>query len=177
MASGYVPPHKRSEPAEKKKAVSLNSRDDFPDLTLKSGKTTAWGSKTSFSQKVKDLIANEQKTEVEREAEREAARAIEGWVVLNMRPFTKERYILFNERMLGLATFEEFHGIKPETPVAIVTKEQPTNGQTIQDNKDSYIEYEEKSEHSYHDEEPYEESYEEPYKEEHSEEETYDKYY
>jgi hypothetical protein len=158
MASGYVPPHKRSEPEEKKKTVSLNSRDDFPDLTLKSGKTTAWGSKTSFSQKVKDLIANEQKTEAEREAEREAARAIEGWVVLNIRPFTKERHALYAKRMMGLISFEEFHG---QTHVPTVTKEQP-----IQDNNDSYIEYEEKSEGSYHEEEKYEESYEEPYEEE-----------
>ncbi len=183
MASGYLPPHKRKEIAKEPKAVSMTSKDDFPDLSLNTTKVSAWGSKTSFSQKIKDLIANEKKTDTEREAEKEAARAIEGWAVLDIRPFTKERYILFNERLLGLASYEDFHGIKVEPkkiePVKQNSLASPNNEPFVGLDYDSPSEEENLQENEDH----FDKQSDEPYEdiEEDADEnvyiETYDKYY
>ncbi len=175
MPIGYVPPHKRNEVEKKPKLVSMTSKDDFPELSSGAAKTSAWGAKASFSQKIKDLIAFEKKTVVEREAEIEAARAIAGWVVLDIRPFTKERYILFNERMLGLALFEEAQKIKIES----ATKNEdvvasPKNEPFVELAYDSPSEEEEDRQES---DDKSEETYDEPYEDDEEYIETYDKYY
>ncbi len=87
--TGYVPPSLRGATAAAKPS-SLNDAD-FPSLGGGPKVASAWGSKTSFAQKVNDLIANEQRTEAEKEAEREAAKEMEGWEVLSL-CFDKERY-------------------------------------------------------------------------------------
>lgn len=180
MASGYLPPHKRKEVEKQQNGLAMNCRDEFPDLSLKSGKATAWGSKTSFSQKIKDLIANEQKTEAEREAEREATRAIEGWAVLDIRPFTKERYILFNERIMGLASFAETQKIKIETVLNESAKQEqnanPKNEPFVELAYDSPSE-EEEEHHQENEDDQYEQQSDEPYENSDDYEENYDKYY
>jgi hypothetical protein len=184
MSSGYVPPYKRKEQAASAvtKTVSMTSWNDFPDLNTGPKTAKVWG-KTTFSQKIKDLIVNEQKTEAEREAEAEAARAIYGYVILDIRPFTKEKYILFNERMLGIETEQNFQitnienfkriidGINPAEPVEPIIIPQPNF------NNESLVELESKtSEEDVGEEsEDVSEEYESP--EESYEEETYDEYY
>jgi hypothetical protein len=181
MASGYLPPHKRNEVEKKSKGLAMNCRDEFPDLSLKGSVTTAWGSKTSFSQKIKDLIANEQKTEAEREAEREAARAIERSPVLDIRPFTKERYILFNERIMGLASFAETQKIKIET----ILNESAKHAQEKinNSNNETFVELaydspsEDEEKHHECEDDQFEQQSDEPYENSDDYEETYDKYY
>lgn len=178
MSSGYVPPHKRNEKpaAVIKKSVTA---DDFPELTTAPKTAKIWG-KTSFSQKIKDLIVNEQKSEVEREAEREAARAIYGYVILDIRPFTKEKYILFNERMLGIETEENFQITNMESFKRIIEDTQPC--EPIEPviipqpnfNNEPLVELDPEQEQD-QEQEQEEDEYESP--SESYEEETYDEYY
>lgn len=87
--SGYVPPSLR---ATESKPTSLNA-DDFPTLgAAPKAPVGAWGAKTSFVQKVTDLIAQEQRTEAEKEVEREATKEMEGWEALSL-CFDKQRYM------------------------------------------------------------------------------------
>lgn len=180
MSNGYVPPHKRNEPAAIAKAVSISSMNDFPELAALPKTAKIWG-KTSFSQKIKDLIINEQKSEAEREAEREAARAIYGYVILDISPFTKEKYILFNERMLGIATEQNFQitnmesfkriieDIKPSEPIEPIIITQPNfNNEPLLELDQTHDQEQEQNEQEEHDYESPTESYEE---------ETYDEYY
>ena len=102
-AGGYIPPHLRKKEADavETKTVNLTSMDDFPSLgsrAPKPGGSTAWGSKASFTQKIHELIATEQRTETEKMEAEEAAKELEGYAVLSLR-FNKERYIAFNEKM------------------------------------------------------------------------------
>lgn len=87
--TGYAPPSLRGATAATKPS-SLNAAD-FPSLGGPTAAASVWGSKTSFAQKVNDLIAMEHRTEAEKEAEREAAKEMEGWEVLSL-CFDKERY-------------------------------------------------------------------------------------
>ncbi len=91
-ATGYVPPSLRGANAtEPVKPTSL-SADDFPAFGVAPKPLAgAWGAKASFAQKVNDLIAHEQRTEAEKEIEREAAKGMDGWEVLSL-CFDKERY-------------------------------------------------------------------------------------
>jgi hypothetical protein len=117
--SGYVPPHKRAEMDKaakeaKKNKFDVNDAEDFPTLSVAPTKTVGgWGgtstTKPSFTQTIHNLIALEQQTEAEREALREAAREMDGWTVLNVKKFTKEDYIAFNERMASSLKQEREH--------------------------------------------------------------------
>lgn len=90
--SGYVPPSLRAAAAADTKPTSLNA-DDFPTLgAAPKAPVGAWGAKISFAQKVNDLIANEQRTETEKEVEREATKEMEGWEALSL-CFDKQRYM------------------------------------------------------------------------------------
>ncbi len=104
-SGGYIPPHLRVKSAEgtpkAPKIVNVTNMDDFPSLggsTPKSNSCTPWGNRISFKQKIHDLIVTEQRTEAEKMEAEEAARELEGYVVLNLK-FDKERYIAFNEKM------------------------------------------------------------------------------
>lgn len=102
-SGGYIPPHLRNKDpvAPVPKVVDMNSTEDFP--TLGGGKTkkmTAWGTKPLFTEKIHELIAFEQRTEAEKMEAEEAARELEGYVVLNLK-YNKERYIAFNEKMMA----------------------------------------------------------------------------
>jgi hypothetical protein len=115
--NGYVPPHLRLKVNVPQKPTNLTTDDDmFPTLGTGLSKTPtpypvtprtpftpstpfAW-KKTSFAQKINDLIALEQRTEAEREAELAAARDMEGWVSLPLK-FDTARYIEFNEKMVA----------------------------------------------------------------------------
>lgn len=89
-SAAYVPPSLRVA-ADTKKPASLCA-DDFPTLgAAPKAPTGVWGAKTSFVQKVNELIVQEQRTEAEKEVEREAAKEMEGWTVLSL-CFDKERY-------------------------------------------------------------------------------------
>lgn len=91
--NGYLPPSLRAaaEAEAAKKPTSLCA-DDFPTLgAAPKAPTGVWGAKTSFVQKVNDMISHEQRTEADKEAEREAAKEMEGWTVLSL-CFDKERY-------------------------------------------------------------------------------------
>jgi hypothetical protein len=92
--NGYLPPSLRAAAAEAeaaKKPTSLCA-DDFPAFGMAPKPLAgAWGAKTSFAQKVNELIVQEQRTEAEKEVEREAAKEMEGWTVLSL-CFDKERY-------------------------------------------------------------------------------------
>ncbi len=100
----YIPPHLRDKaPASPlaPKTMNLDSADDFPSLggsKSKMNSGNAWASKTSFTQKINELIAFEQRTEAEKVEAMEAAKELEGYAVLNLR-FDRERYIAFNEKM------------------------------------------------------------------------------
>lgn len=101
-SGGYVPPHlrKKEVPVATPKVVDMNSAEDFPTLGgTNVKKATAWGSKASFSQKINDLIAFEQRTEAEKMEAQEIAKELEGYEVLSLK-FDKERYIAFNQRMI-----------------------------------------------------------------------------
>jgi hypothetical protein len=90
-ATGYVPPSLRGAATEPVKPTSL-SADDFPAFGVAPKPLAgAWGPKVSFAQKVNDLIAHEQRTEAEKENEREAAKGMDGWEVLSL-CFDEERY-------------------------------------------------------------------------------------
>jgi hypothetical protein len=91
--NGYLPPSLRAAAAAEaaKKPTSLNA-DDFPAFGgAPKPLAGAWGTKTSFVQKVNDMISHEQRTEAEKEAEREATKEMDGWTVLSL-CFDKERY-------------------------------------------------------------------------------------
>lgn len=91
--SKYVPPYMRAAAAAEaaKKPTSLTI-DDFPTLcSTPKAPTGVWGAKVSFAQKVNDLIVREQRTEAEKEIEREAAKEMDGWAVLSL-AFNRERY-------------------------------------------------------------------------------------
>ena len=110
-SGGYIPPHLRSKVVEAPKAVDMNSAEDFPTLGgSKTKKTSAWGSKALFTEKIHDLIAFEQRTEAEKMEAEEVARELEGYAVLNLK-YNKERYIAFNEKM---ATAELGMGLREE---------------------------------------------------------------
>ena len=96
-ATGYVPPSLRGANAtEPVKPTSL-SVDDFPAFGVAPKPLAgAWGSKVSFAQKVNDLIANEQRTEADREIEKEATKEMEGWAALSL-CFDKQRYMDYAE--------------------------------------------------------------------------------
>jgi hypothetical protein len=103
-SGGYIPPHLRAKAVEtpKPSGVDVNNAEDFPTLGGTKVKTTnAWGSKTTFTQKIHELIAFEQRTEAEKMEAEEAAKELEGYAVLNLK-FDRERYIAFNERMSAL---------------------------------------------------------------------------
>lgn len=93
----YVPPSMRTESEKMQQNLTQN---DFPTLGAKTtpnpNVTKAWGQKTSFTQKIKDLIAYEQQTEAEKEAAEEAAKEMNGYVILSLK-FDEERYIKYNE--------------------------------------------------------------------------------
>jgi hypothetical protein len=103
-SGGYIPPHLRVKSAEgtpkAPKIVNVTSMEDFPSLGGSAQKSggSAWGSKASFTQKIHELIATEQRTEAEKMEAEEAARELEGYAVLSLK-FDKERYIAFNEKM------------------------------------------------------------------------------
>ena len=111
-ASGYVPPHLRSKVAEVPKVVDMSSKDDFPTLGAKKTVAPTWGkggnggNTVNFAQKIKDLIAFEEQTEAEKEAAREAAAELEGYVSLSLK-FNKERFIEFNEKMIKHNSLEK----------------------------------------------------------------------
>ncbi len=107
--TGYVPPSLRSaaaiEAAKKQNPTSLNA-DDFPSLGLMpKAPTSAWGAKTSFAQKVNDLIAHEHRTEAEKEAEKEVTKEMDGWEVLSL-CFDKERCTVYAEMFAAGARLE-----------------------------------------------------------------------
>lgn len=101
----YVPPSMRGKVPENPKDLTLNSDLLFPELSKVTQKqATAWGAnKQSFSQKVKQLVINEQKSEEEREAERLAAlerlRAQHEYAILSLKKFTPERILEWNEKI------------------------------------------------------------------------------
>jgi hypothetical protein len=103
--STYVPPSMRGKLPENPKDLTLNSELLFPELSKAPKKqASAWGAnKQSFSQKVKQLVINEQKTEEEREVERLAAlerlRAQHEYAVLSLKKFTPERILEWNEKI------------------------------------------------------------------------------
>ena len=95
--SSYLPPHLRAAAAAKKaaeppKAEDLQSHKLFP--TLGGVKHKISPNLTivreyerpilNFKQKIDDLIALEKRSEIEKEAAREAARALEGFVSLSL---------------------------------------------------------------------------------------------
>jgi hypothetical protein len=179
MSSGYVPPHKRNEKPAAGAVKKAITEDDFPELAALPKTAKIWG-KTSFSQKIKDLIINEQKSEAEREAEREAQRAIYGYVILDIRPFTKEKYILFNERMLGIETEQNFQitnmdsfrriieDTQPAEPIEPIIIPQPNF------NNEPFVELDQTDDQD-QEQDQEEDVYESP--SESYEEETYDEYY
>jgi hypothetical protein len=96
--NGYLPPSLRAaaEAEAAKKPTSLCA-DDFPAFGMAPKPLAgAWGAKASFAQKVNDMIAHEQRTEAEKEVEREAAKEMDGWTVLSL-CFDKERYTNYAE--------------------------------------------------------------------------------
>ena len=95
--TGYVPPSLRGANAtEPVKPTSL-SADDFPAFGVAPKPLAgAWGAKISFVQKVTDLIAQEQRTEAEKEVEREATKEMDGWTALSL-CFDKQRYMDYAE--------------------------------------------------------------------------------
>jgi hypothetical protein len=102
--SSYIPPHLRDKAPSAPlmtKTVNLDSADDFPSLggsKPKPSPGSAWGSKTTFTQKINELIAFEQRTEAEKVEAMEAAKELDGYAVLNLK-FDRARYIAFNEKM------------------------------------------------------------------------------
>ena len=103
-SGGYIPPHLRNKGSIQNiapKTVNVDSMDDFPSFgmkTMTAQNGSPWGSKTSFSQKVHDLIAFEQRTEAEKMEEIEITKELEGYAVLSLK-FDKERYVAFNDKM------------------------------------------------------------------------------
>lgn len=92
--TGYVPPSLRAAAAAAAEAnpTSLNA-DDFPAFGVgPKAPVGAWGAKVSFVQKVTDLIAQEQRTEAEKEIEKDATKEMDGWAALSL-CFDKQRYM------------------------------------------------------------------------------------
>ncbi len=141
-SSTYVPPNLRKTTENTvpvAKVCNLNSAEDFPSLVSVSKKTptTAWGNKTSFSQKIQDLIALEQRSEVEKAEAAEAAKELEGYAVLSLK-FTKERYIAFNESMAAAEKeVEHLDDVYSRQMYAYTAKEtDPYNNDVYNDNDD-----------------------------------------
>ena len=88
---GYVPPHMRAKAdaaaleAEKNKPLDIASATMFPTLAGQKKAANTWEGPVSFKQKIDDLIAFEARSELEKEAEEEARRALEGFVRLPLR--------------------------------------------------------------------------------------------
>jgi hypothetical protein len=121
-AGGYVPPHLR---VAAPKVVDMSSKDDFPSLGVKKATAPAWGknANVNFAQKIKDLIAFEEQTEAEKEAAREAAAELEGYISLSLK-FNKERFIEFNEKIMKYNSLEKIcsdHATYYSQPTAITS--------------------------------------------------------
>jgi len=91
---GYVPPHLRAKlaadaiEAEKKRPLDVNSVSMFPSLGPKKKEPASdskWSGPVSFKTKIDELIAYEARSELEKEAEAEARRALEGFVRLPLK--------------------------------------------------------------------------------------------
>ena len=91
---GYVPPHLRAKlaaeaaEAEKKRPLDVTSKTMFPTLGSKKAEPASdsmWSGPVSFKTKIDELIAYEARSELEKEAEAEARRALEGFVRLPLK--------------------------------------------------------------------------------------------
>ena len=93
-ATKYVPPSQRKE-QQKKDAedgkIDMNSAELFPTLGAKVAKTATAAGNKSFKQKIDDLIAFEQLSEMEKQEREEEARKMEGFVVLRVPKTAEER--------------------------------------------------------------------------------------
>jgi hypothetical protein len=106
---GYLPPYMRnriaSSAADPKipEALRIDDMKQFPGLKSAAPpkKATCWTGMVSFKDTIVNLIEQEKKTEEERRAEREKDREKDAWAHLSLK-FDKERYIEFNEKMLGI---------------------------------------------------------------------------
>ena len=132
-ATGYVPPSLRGTNAtEPVKPTSL-SADDFPAFGVAPKPLAgAWGSKVSFAQKVNDLIANEQRTEADREIEKEATKEMEGWAALSL-CFDKQRYMDYAEMFAVGARLERLVTDAALTEDMRLTEKQPMRYSTDYD--------------------------------------------
>ncbi len=110
--SGYLPPHMRNQASEPNKpdVLRMDDKNQFPGLkstTIKKAeeaikqKTNFWSGMVSFKETIVNLIEKEKKTEAERKADWEKEREKHAWASLPLK-FDTERYIEFNEKMLGL---------------------------------------------------------------------------
>lgn len=91
---GYIPPHLRAKlaaeaaEAEKKRPLDVTSKTMFPTLGSKKAEPASdskWSGPVSFKTKIDELIAYEARSELEKEAEAEARRALEGFVRLPLK--------------------------------------------------------------------------------------------
>ena len=91
---GYIPPHLRAKlaaeaaEAEKNRPLDTSSVSMFPTLGPKVAAAAAeskWSGPVSFKTKIDELIAYEARSELEKEAEAEARRALEGFVRLPLK--------------------------------------------------------------------------------------------
>jgi hypothetical protein len=153
-ASGYIPPYMRTAMAAKlAEPTAQNLRIDdarqFPSLQSKSiaenaatEKAKYWSGMVSFKDTIVNLIEHEKKSEIELKMERERAREGDGWARLPLK-FNKERYIEFNEKMLG--TYQKRDPLSEnETPlVANLDSEVVYNDSSVEcfteEDTDSYL--------------------------------------
>lgn len=110
IKTSYIPPHLRAAAAAKKaaeppKPEDLQSHTLFPSLggvkskngpILTVNRVDEPTTSLNFKQKVHDLIAFEKRSEIEKEAALDAARALEGFVSLSLK-ITPEFRRRFNE--------------------------------------------------------------------------------
>ena len=90
---GYVPPHLRAKlaaaeaEAEKNRPLDTTSVTMFPTLGVKTAAAaeSKWSGPVSFKEKIDELIAYEARSELEKEAEAEARRGLEGFVRLPLK--------------------------------------------------------------------------------------------
>jgi hypothetical protein len=132
MSSTYLPPHLRAAAAAKKAAepptpADLKSTTLFPSLggvkhrvgpnlnVIREYERPA----LDFKQKINDLIAFEKQSEYEKEAAREAARALEGFVTLSLKINADfiNRYNKNLARAMEIEKERDFLGYMPPQPL------------------------------------------------------------
>lgn len=120
IKSSYIPPHLRAAAAAKKaaeppKPEDLQSHTFFPSLggvkskngpILTVNRVDEPTPGLNFKQKIHDLIAFEKRSEIEKEAALDAARALEGFVSLSLK-ITPEFRRRFNDRVAHAIEIEK----------------------------------------------------------------------